>query len=274
MDRTTISALTRKDITTVLRNRGVRIPLLTTPVLLLVLVPVALVGGLEILTRTIGDLGASATSMAGAVEAAQSTAGSSTGVAVERWASFVLEVFLAPLYLLVPLLVASVIAADAFAGERERGTLEALLHTPTTDRDLLIAKFLAAWLPAVAVSTVGFLVYSLVANALAWPYTGALSFPTPVWVLLAAYVAPGLAALGLGVMVVVSARVNSVQAAHQIGSLVVLPMIVLLIAQVTGATLLQLGSVAVLGTGIWLMAVLTIAIGARTLRRDRLALRL
>ena len=37
---------------------------------------------------------------------------------------------LAPLFLIVPLMVSAVLAADAFAGEKERKTLEALLHLP------------------------------------------------------------------------------------------------------------------------------------------------
>ena len=36
----------------------------------------------------------------------------------------------APMYLIVPMMVSAVIAADSFVGERERKTLEALLHTP------------------------------------------------------------------------------------------------------------------------------------------------
>jgi ABC-2 type transport system permease protein len=91
---------------------------------------------------------------------------------------FVLEVFIAPLYLLVPLVVATVIAADSFAGERERGTLEALLHTPTTDRELLTGKFLAAWLPAVTVAWAGFAVYSVLANVLMWPARERIFFPS------------------------------------------------------------------------------------------------
>ena len=37
---------------------------------------------------------------------------------------------LAPLFLIVPLMVSAVLAADAFAGEKERRTLESLLHLP------------------------------------------------------------------------------------------------------------------------------------------------
>jgi ABC-type Na+ efflux pump permease subunit len=41
-------------------------------------------------------------------------------------------------------MVSSVLAADSFAGEKERKTLEALLYTPTTDRELFTAKLLEA----------------------------------------------------------------------------------------------------------------------------------
>ena len=50
---------------------------------------------------------------------------------------------LAPLFLIVPLMVSAVLAADAFAGEKERKTLETLLHLPISDRDLFFAKVLA-----------------------------------------------------------------------------------------------------------------------------------
>ena len=72
---------------------------------------------------------------------------------------------LAPLFLIVPLMVSAVLAADAFAGEKERRTLEALLHLPISDRDLFLAKLLGAFLPAMAVSWIGFLAFAVVANA-------------------------------------------------------------------------------------------------------------
>jgi ABC-2 type transport system permease protein len=65
---------------------------------------------------------------------------------------------------MVPLVVATEIAADSFAGEREWDTLEALLHTPTSDRELMVAKVLASWLPAVTVAWMGFAVYSVLAD--------------------------------------------------------------------------------------------------------------
>ena len=181
-------AVTRKDLATVVRNKGVRIPLIAAPVVILVILPVLLVTGGELISQSAPAAFSDRTGGGQAFadrftpEAAQSLTGIS---GPGQWAAFVLQVFLAPLYLLIPLMVATVIAADSFAGERDRGTLEALLHTPTTDAELLTAKFLAAWLPAMVVSLGGFVVYSVVANVVAWPYIGRIFFPDLTWLLLA-----------------------------------------------------------------------------------------
>jgi ABC-2 type transport system permease protein len=276
MTRATVVALVRKDLYAVVRNRGVRWPLLLTPILVLGVLPLSLVllGQLvaETAPQALADV---AGSPLGAVADAGARGQASRGLPAEAsWGIFVLELFLSPLYLLVPLIVATVIAADSFAGERERGTLEALLHTPVSDRELVLAKFLSAWLPAVAVAWLGFLGYAVLANWLLWPVIGAVWFPTSGWILLALWVSPGLSALGMALMVITSARVRTLQAAHQLGSLVVLPIVVLLVLQVSGTYVLSVPRIVWMGAGVWLVAVTTLTLGARMLRRERLSTRL
>jgi len=271
-----IGAIVRKDVTTVLRNKGVRTPLLVAPVIILIALPAFLVLGGELLAAS-GQVPVDAQGQTPFDRLAGPTATETTGIDVNApggWERFVLEVFIAPLYLLVPLMVATVIAADSFAGERERRTLEALLHTPTSDEELLVAKVLAAWLPAVTIGVGGFVVYSVVANVVAWPEFGRIFFPTLTWVLLGLWVTPGVAALGLGTMVIVSSRVDSLQAAHQIGSLIVLPVILLLIVQVSGTLLFNPVRVAGLGLLLWVSALLVLRIAAQHFRREQLAVRM
>lgn len=272
-----VFAVTRRDLATVMRNKGVRIPLIAAPVVILVVLPVLLVTGGELLTAS-APSAFTDPSGGGAAFADRFTpevATSVTGIeGPGRWSAFVLQVFLAPLYLLIPLMVATVIAADSFAGERDRGTLEALLHTATTDTELLTAKFLAAWVPAMTVSLGGFVVYSVVANVVAWPQIGRIFFPDVTWLLLALFVTPAIAALGLGIMVIVSSRVQSLQAAHQFGSLVVLPIIVLLIGQVSGALLFDSHLVLVMGIVTWLLALAVLRLAAGRFTREQLASRL
>src|SRR5512139_3501713 len=138
---------------------------------------------------------------------------------------------MAALYLLLPTIVAIGFASDSFAGEKERKTLEALLYTPTTDWELLLGKLLSAWLPALGVTWGGFLLYSVMANLAAWPVLGRLFFPTTMWVILVMWVAPAAAALGLSSMVLISSRARTFQEANQLSGVVILPLFMLLGAQ-------------------------------------------
>ena len=56
--------------------------------------------------------------------------------------------FLAPLFLIIPLMVAAIVGAESFVGEKERHTLEGLLYTPATDLELYAGKVLAGAVPA------------------------------------------------------------------------------------------------------------------------------
>ncbi len=192
----------------------------------------------------------------------------------ERLVTLVLGYLLAPLFLVVPLMVSAVLAADAFAGEKERRTLESLLHLPISDRDLFVAKLLGAYGPAVVISWVGFVAFAVVSNTVAWPVMHRVFVPTALWAVMIVWVAPAVAALGLGVMVRVSARAKSTQEANQLGGAVILPLIFLAVGQSSGLLLLDLPVALALGGVVWFVALWLIGRGARRFTRDALAARL
>lgn len=265
MNRRAIATLVRRDLKIVFQSKGVTIPLIVVPVIMLVLLPA--LAALAPLAESapgnaMSDLSAMLAQMPPGLQA--QLAGYTL---TESIVILAIVYLLAPMYLIVPLMVASVIAADSFAGEKERKTLEALIYTPTTDRELFVAKLLSAWLPAVAVAWGGFVLYSVVANVAAWPTMGRIFFPNWMWVALALWVAPAVAGLGLAGTVIVSARVKTFQEAYQLGALVVLPVVALLIMQGAGVMYFSLGLVLMLGLVIWLLNGLLIWYGSRTFRR-------
>ena len=142
---------------------------------------------------------------------------------------YFLVYLMAPFFLIIPRMVSSVIAADSFAGEKERKTMEALLYTPTTDRELLVAKLLSGWLAALAIALVGFVLYVVMANAAAWSQMHRIFFPNTMWLVLIIWVVPAIPGLGLGIMVLVSSRAEGFQDAYQMGSVVVLPVVLLVV---------------------------------------------
>lgn len=272
MNRRAIVAVVRKDLTVVSRSKGVMIPLIIVPIVLFVALP-----ALAALAPLIPEQGGSPLSQLGNF-LENMPAGLRAELAgydeVQQIVILMLVYFLAPFYLIVPLMVANVIAADSFAGEKERKTLEALIYSPTSDGELFLAKVLSALLPAVAVSWGGFVLYGLVANLAAWPTIGEIFFPNLMWVVLALWVAPAAAGLGLGAMVLVSARAGGFQEAYQIGGAVVIPILLLVIGQATGVMYFSLGLVLLLGLVLWAVDLALLWFGARTFRRGEVLARL
>ena len=259
-----VRAVVAKDLLAVRRSKAVVLPMLIVPGLLLVVLPALI--GLAARGSTFPEISGFLQDLPGDVARPILELPGR-----EQLIVLVNGYLLAPLFLIVPLMVASVLAADAFAGEKERRTLETLLHLPIADRDLFIAKVLGAFLPALAVSWAGFVAFAVVANTVAWSVMHRVFVPTRLWLVMILWVAPAVAALGLGVMVRVSARAKTAQEANQLGGAVVLPLIFLAVGQSTGLLLVSLPIAIAIGAGLWLVAGWLISRGARRFTRDQLA---
>lgn len=59
-------------------------------------------------------------------------------------------------FLMIPIMTASVMAASAFVGEKEKYTLETLLYCPLSVKEIFRAKVLASFLLSMLVSLVSF----------------------------------------------------------------------------------------------------------------------
>ncbi len=266
IDVNAIRAVMWKDLTAVKRSKAVVLPMLLVPLLLFVMLP----GAVGLAARAVtevnvdGFLGRLPGNVAAPIRELPER---------EQLVVLVNGYLLAPLFLIVPLMVSVVLAADAFAGEKERKTIEGLLHLPISDRDLFLAKLLGAFIPAVVVSWVGFLCFALVTNTIAWPVMHRVFVPTRLWGVMILWVAPAVAALGLGVMVRVSARARTSQEANQLGGAVILPLIFIALGQATGLLLVALPVALTVGAVLWLVAAWLVHGGITKFSRDRIALR-
>jgi hypothetical protein len=257
-------AIVTKDLIAVRRSKAVVIPMLAVPFLLMVLLPLGI--GLAARAPENPSVGNLLDSMPGDL------ARPILELPVrEQLIVLVNGYLLAPLFLIVPLMVSAVLAADAFAGEKERKTMESLLHLPVADRELFFAKLLTAFIPAIAVSWIGFLAFCVVANSVAWGVMHRIFVPTRLWMVMIFWVAPAVAMLGLAVMVRVSARAKTSQEANQLGGAVILPLIFLSVGQSSGLLLVSLPLAVAIGAVIWVVALWLVRGGAKRFTRDQLA---
>lgn len=269
MNRRGVVAVVRRDLSVAMGSKAVVLPAVIVPVVLLVLLPgLAGVAATWIDAATIGDLQVLLDALPASVVADMSP---DPGLLA---AEVVVVYLLAPMVLLVPVMFAAVIAADGMAGETERGTLEGLLLTPLTDREIVTAKLLAAWVPATVVGLVGGVLYALVANLAVGTQLGRLVLPTTEFAVMVLWAGPCFAAASLAAVSLVSVRVKTTQEAFQLGGVVVLPVIALLVSQATGALLLSVWLLVGAGVVALLIAAGLLAVGARSLSRTRMGERL
>ncbi len=268
MNTRAILAIIRKDVKVAVQNKGVILPIIILPLILFVIFPWIMVyipSLVDTTSTSFSDIEQMLASMpAGMLNELRGYN------ADQQVTVFILVYMLAPMFLIMPLMVASVLAADSFAGEKERKTLEALLYTPTTDRELFIAKLLGPWTAAIAVAFVSFVVYAVMANAAGWKSIQHLFFPNWMWVALVVWVTPAVAGLGLVVMVFASARAQGFQDAYQTGGLVVLPVLLLMIGQISGVMYFSLVVVLAVGLVIWLIDAVLIWLASKSFRRGEL----
>lgn len=267
MNTALVRALAEKDLLVVRRSKMILLPMLLVPLLLLVVVPGALIVGAQVLPAqgASGDLEEMLAHLPPELRA-HFHGYTQAQMAVAYLAGYMW----APLFLIVPLLVSTGVAADSFAGERERKTLEALLHTPLSDLELFAGKVAAAWVTAMAVALGGFVLYALTVNLAGWPVMGRVFFPNATWLLLVGWVSPAVALLGLGVVVILSARVRTAHEAFQAGGLVVIPVVVLLLGQISGVLFFGPALALGLGAALWGIALLVLRMGFRRFRRTEL----
>lgn len=263
MNRAAVLAIAGRDLRVVRRSRAVLIPIVVVPVVILLVPPLVLLATADSPSALAAELQRLVTRASPQLPALPRDPG-------QQAILLVLVYVFAPLFLLVPIIVAAVTAADSVVGERERQTLEGLLHSPTTDRELFVAKLLAPWLIAMLVALGGAAAYGLVANIVLDQFGLPPSFPNLVWTVLVLWVAPPAAGVGLGVIVAVSGRVATFQEASQISGIVVIPVVGLVVAQVAGAVLFNVALLVGLGFLLWLLTLVTLRIGGRRFRRDRL----
>jgi len=148
------------------------------------------------------------------------------------------------MFLIIPLMVPLVIAVYSIIGEKQTRSLEAVLATPIETSELLAGKCLAAAIPGIFSGWVSYALFVVLAiPALSGAIMGAVVL-RPAWLLAMLLVAPASSFLAVILGLIISSRATDPQSAQQVAGVIVLPVVALMIGQITG--LLQLSVLVVL----------------------------
>lgn len=142
------------------------------------------------------------------------------------------------LYLILPIIIPSQIAAYGIVGEKSNRTLEPLLATPVKTWELLVGKCIAAVLPAIIVTWISGGIFIGVLSALAVSARVFAAVITPGWLVALFLWTPVLSLLAVAFMTAVSSRVNDPRTAQQFSAWFVLPFLLIFLGQMFGLIVL------------------------------------
>ena len=196
--------VTSKDLSVFRKNRYILYSLVTLPIVVGVVLPLIFIYALE------------------------SQASSLTRVQFISAANSVAKIG-SIYFVLIPVILPAIMGSYSIVGEKIEKSLEPLLATPTTDGELLLGKSLATFLPTLGVTYIGTAIFVTIMDIWSYIKLGFFLLPNTDFALILGLLAPLACILSVEANVIISSKVNDIRAAQQLGTYVVIPLILLLV---------------------------------------------
>ncbi|NLW71356.1 MAG: ABC transporter permease subunit [Chloroflexi bacterium] len=177
------------------------------------------------------------------------------------------------MFMLMPLMIPVTIAAYSIVGEKTTRSLEPLLATPITTKELLTGKALAAVIPAALISIGAFALFALGLFVLGIAPMVRAYILSPTWLLAILALGPILSVISVMVAIFISSRVNDPRAAEQISGVLVGPMMIVLVLQLAGLVVIDVRFMLAAIVGCLLLAVGMVYAGAKLFQRETILTR-
>jgi len=132
------------------------------------------------------------------------------------------------------------------------------------DAELFLGKMMAAAVPSIGITWIGFAIYTLILNLAPYSVFQRFWFPLPTWWPLIFWMSPALVLLGIAFTVLISEKVPAFLGAYQTSSMIVLLVVVLFIGQLSGVLYLSVGIGILLGAFLWAIAGILSFLAIRT----------
>jgi len=143
------------------------------------------------------------------------------------------------MFMIIPLAIPASISAYSIVGEKVNRSLEPLLATPITTTQLLVGKSLAAIIPALAATWIGFAIFVIGSWIMLANPTVIGNFLDTRWLIAIFVIGPLMALSAVSFSIIVSSRVNDPRVAEQVSMIIILPVLAAFFGQMAGIIVLS-----------------------------------
>ncbi len=238
-------AIIKKDFKAVTADKQLFSALLIVPLVLTIILPSILVLSLHFMSGDLGEL----EDLLRMIPISEQSQNINITVL-----SLLLNNILPLFFLIIPIMTSSVMSASAFVGEKEQRTLETLLYCPLSVEEIFRSKVLASFLLSMMVSFISFFAMQIVLGIEIFATTGSFVFPSMNWLIIMLLLAPAISIVAISLIVKSSAKSQTVIEAQQKAVFLILPLILIIVAQFMGVMLVSELFLLILGVGIALIA--------------------
>jgi len=144
------------------------------------------------------------------------------------------------LFMIMPLMIPTTIAAYSIVGEKTTRSLEPLLATPISTVELLAGKGLAAVIPGILISYGAFGIFVLGSSLLGLSPAVMGYILSPTWLLGILALGPILSVISAIFAIYISSRVSDPRVAEQLSGMVVMPLLMVMFAVMAGKLVLNI----------------------------------
>lgn len=254
-------ALIKKDIRSITSNKQVLMVMLMVPLALSIVLPSILVFVTVLVPESTSDFQK-------LLNMLPISAGEHDQEQMILW--LMLNKVMPAFFLMIPVMASSVMTASSFAGEKEKHTLETLLYSPLSLKQLFQAKILAGFSVGMMVSYISFAAMMLVLEIEMLFLTGSGMMPDISWLIIMLFIAPVISLVAIAVTVRGSAKAQTMEEAQQRAVFLIFPILALVIGQFTGVILVNSGLLLGLGIVLAVLDVLLMRGAARKFTYEKL----
>jgi ABC-2 type transport system permease protein len=173
--------------------------------------------------------------------------------------------------LLVPVMISVNLATFSIVDEKTSGSLEALLATPVRTWELLLGKALSGAIPAMVVTWVCSGIFLLVVKAMGWGHLLDMVM-TPVWFISLFLFTPAVTVLSFMLGVIGSSKAKDAKSAQNLAVIVILPVLALIVLQITGIVWFTTESALILVIALALADFLVLRMAVKLFQRESIVI--
>ena len=195
--------------------------------------------------------------------------GSSNGTIPSEVLPPILNAFLF-FFVILAASITTVIASYSLIGEKVQKSIEPLLATPTTDGEILLGKCFASFLPSIIAIYIGFIIFMVLIDKITYNSLGYFFFPNWDMSVMMFVVTPLACLLSVELGVILSARVNDVRTAQQLGQLIIIPFFGIYILSEIGYIALHVNNLLIISAILLTVDLMLFYISTLTFNREEI----